>query len=186
MPPIRALLAAIACVAALAGCGGGDDGDDGAPVTTTDAPQVTDPDSTTVPDDDDEGEGDDDGATGELCALVEGVDADAVLNEPAGEPVEAGAFCRIEAADAESTGFLAVSLRDAGAYDQQLDLLGSDREVAGLGDEAFQSGGFLVIRSGDVTVLVQTVRHPLNDGFGDFTDADFELLAAQVLANAGG
>lgn len=163
---LGALAAGLLLVVA-SGCGGDDGDDSDIAAATTVAPDATTEDTAPVdePADDGADEGAEDGtAGGDACALLEGVDLDDLLGEPAGEPNDAstamGLACTVPMATGGSGGAtLAVtSDRSAENYENQQELFGVDEEVAGLGDAAFRSGGYLFVLDGERFVRLQVIQ----------------------------
>jgi hypothetical protein len=123
------------------------------------------------------------------CGLLASVDLDGLLGEPAGTPVgetsDLGDTCTVEAMAAEeSRGAIALSVSTGRAEDNfatQQDVLGVDAEINGLGDAAFHTGPYVVVRSGDTLFFIQVVRDAAV-GFA-VPDEDMEAAAQQILVN---
>lgn len=99
----------------------------------------------------------------DACALLDGIDIDALLGEPAAPAHATGTQCNIRPVDAASPASLMLQyLPDKGAanYAQQNALFGIDAEVTGLGDEAIVTGTRVHARSGDRFLRLQVVRNP--------------------------
>lgn len=170
--------AAIALMA-LAGAGCGDD--DGTEPTS--APDTVAPAETEPPD-----APDDDASASEVdaCGLLAGVDLEVLLGEPASEPVGSGSSCQVDPVAADSTGSLRVEVTTPGGaenYAQQKGFLGVDREVEGLGDEAFLSGTFLNVLVGDTRVLLAAVNDPFLAADARVEPAEIEAAMAVILEN---
>lgn len=130
------------------------------------------------------------GAVEDPCALLQGVDLDALLGEPVGpaegELNDIADTCNAETVSEDSRGTLALSVSTNSAADNFVnleELFGVDAEITGLGDQAFHSGPYVVVLSGDTLVNLQVLRDAAQ-GFA-VPDPDMEAAAAQVLANLG-
>ncbi|MGK2948538.1 MAG: hypothetical protein ACSLFP_08180 [Acidimicrobiales bacterium] len=186
------ITAALMAVGLLALVACGDDDDPVAePDTTIDVDDLT---TTSSPpsDDGDDGETSDDGVSDivddafldDPCPLLEGVDLEALLGEPAGAPEAGTQTCRVQPAAEGSRGNLQLVVatsRAADNYDTQQETFGVDSEVAGLGDAAFHSGPYLFVLDGEVLAFVQVIRDS-SLGVG-VDDADLEAAMATVLDN---
>lgn len=125
----------------------------------------------------------------DACALLTGIDIAALLGEEPGEQSDAGGVCKITAADPASAGAILVQAvaapKGAEYYERDKELLGSDGEIAGLGDAAHYAGPYRVnVLSGDNYLIVQVLR----ELFGDVERLDDALLmeaTRTVLANTG-
>ena len=123
------------------------------------------------------------------CALLAGIDIATLLGEAPGETTDSGGVCKITAADAASSGAIIVQAVDApqGAeyYERDKKLLGSDGEIAGLGDAAHYAGPYRVnVLAGDNYLIVQVIR----ELFGDVERLDDAVLmeaTRTALANTG-
>jgi hypothetical protein len=132
---------------------------------------------------------DDEPAEASACALLDGIDIATLLGEAPGETTDSGGVCKIKAADAASAGAIIVQAVNApqGAeyYERDKELLGSDGEIAGLGDAAHYAGPYRVnVLAGDNYLIVQVLR----DLFGDIERLDDALLmeaTRTALANTG-
>lgn len=187
--PFTAALMAVGLLA-LAACG--DDDDPAAePEATVDVADLT---TTSAPPDDetDDADGSDDGVSDVVddaflddpCPLLEGVDLEALLGEPAGAPEAGTQTCRVQPAAEDSRGNLQLVVatsRAADNYETQQETFGVDSEVAGLGDAAFHSGPYLFVLDGEVLAFVQVIRDS-SLGVG-VDDADLEAAMATVLDN---
>jgi hypothetical protein len=186
-----ALLAAV-----VAGCGGG--GDDatadssdpsqsGAETTPSGTPSET-PSETaaTIPTSSPDTTADRDSGGPDLCTLFENLDVAALLGEEPGEPFGDGLRCVIEPVADDSTGQVAVGVRNRGqaAFVESRDLLGFESEPYGLGDEAFVSGSGIHVLAGERYIDLQVIRDPLGTTPPPTED---ELIAAMrtVLTNLG-
>lgn len=175
--------------AALVGCGDDDESSDSTvpseAVDTTGVEPDTSPDI--VEDEDVEDEVEDEPVDEmDACLYAEGIDAEAILGEPVGEPESSGDVCSIAATDSSSTAELNIAVRlgaGAEAYQQQKDLLGADAEIPDLGDEAFNSGTWIHVLAGEDYLYVQGIPNPLGDT--RINIVDLEAAAGQVLANLG-
>jgi hypothetical protein len=118
------------------------------------------------------------------CDLLEGVDSGLLLGESAGEPHPDGTVCRVDPADAASRGQLGLVVetdRPDDNFETQREVFGVDTEVAGLGDAAFHSGGYLFVLDGETFFFLQVVRDAsLNVGV---PDGDLEAAAHTVIEN---
>ena len=123
------------------------------------------------------------------CALLDGIDIAALLGEAPGETTDSGGVCKIKAADAASAGAIIVQAVNApqGAeyYERDKELLGSNGEIAGLGDAAHYAGPYRVnVLAGDNYLIVQVFR----ELFSDVERLDDALLmeaTRTALANTG-
>lgn len=170
--------AAIALMA-LAGAGcGGDDGTEPTSAPDTVAPAETEP--PVAP-------GDDASASEvDACGLLAGVDLEVLLGEPASEPVGSGSSCQVDPVAADSSGSLRVEVTAPGGsenYEQQKGFLGVDREVEGLGDDAFLSGTFLNVLVGETRVLLAAVNDPLLPADARVEPAEIEAAMTVMLEN---
>ena len=183
------------------GCGSGGPTElaaDDAPVSTTAVATTAEP----APTADDGGAGDTSGSTGgtardgagtddaDPCAVLAGIDLAALVGEPVAEPKGSddlvGASCRVEPMSGSSAGLRVVvsDQEPADNFEKQRDVLGVDSEVSGIGDEAFHTGPYLIVRAGDRLVILQVIRDS-GTGFA-VPDADLEAAAQTILANLGG
>lgn len=185
----RAMVWGIVALAAavLAACGGDDEGGASPPDTVAAA--------------DDPAAGDDaagDGAAGDgaagagidACGLLDGVDVDGLLGQPAGQPSDdstsMGAACSVQPADGSGGLSLAVTAeRPVDNFETQRELLGVDAEVDGFGDAAFHGGGHFVVLDGEHLVRLQVVRDS-GLGAGPVTQAEIETSMATILGNLAG
>jgi hypothetical protein len=192
----------------VVGCGSGadDDADPGAgvdatvaepvttePVTTepvTTEPVTTEP-ATTEPATTEPVDGGDQGEDGDVCAALEGIDLDAMLAEPAGQPTASGsdamgAVCLVDPLGDSHAGFRLVVTTQAAAdnFDNQRELLGVDSEVEGLGERAFHTGPYLFVQQGDTLVFIQVLRDIANGIAVD--DVDMEAAMRIILDNLAG
>jgi hypothetical protein len=179
--------AAFLAVGALAACGD-DDGETSAETDATTAVPAAEG-TTTAPAGDGDDEGSSSGGGGmfleEVCPLLEGVDVDGLLGEEGGEPQPSSGVCRIRPASEDSSGNLQLVVntdRGGSNFDRQKELFGVDSEVDGLGDEAFRSGAYLFVRTGDTLVFMQVVRDA-GLGAGGVDDARLEAAMTTVLEN---
>ncbi|HEU4807906.1 MAG TPA: hypothetical protein VFT01_06550 [Homoserinimonas sp.] len=125
----------------------------------------------------------------EACALLDGIDIAVLLGEAPGEQSDSGGICKITAASADSAGAIIVQAvaapKGAEYYARDKELLGSDGEIAGLGDAAHYAGPYRVnVLSGDNYLIVQVIR----ELFGDVERLDDALLmeaTRTALANTG-
>ena len=125
----------------------------------------------------------------DACTLLAGIDIAVLLGEEPGTPSDAGGICKITAADTDSTGAILVQAvpapKGAEYYERDKGLLGSDGEIAGLGDAAHYAGPYRVnVLSGDNYLIVQVIR----ELFGDVERLDDALLidaTRTVLTNTG-
>lgn len=121
------------------------------------------------------------------CDLLQGVDAEALVDEPLGAPyMSKPSRCQMEGSQAHSTAALELYITSPGGasdFEYQKQLKGVDTEISGLGDAAFQAGGYLHVLVGDSDFNLVVIRSPLSH---DAVTRD-ELVAAAriVLANAG-
>lgn len=179
-PMVWGIVALVAAV--LAACGGDDEGGASPPDTAAAA--------------DDPAAGDDaadDGAGGagiDACGLLDGIDVDGLLGQPAGQPSDdstsMGAACSVQPADGSGGLSLAVTAeRPADNFETQRELLGVDAEVDGLGDAAFHGGGHFVVLDGERLVRLQVVRDS-GLGAGPVTQAEIETSMATILGNLAG
>ncbi len=160
-----------------AGNGAGDDPAGTASTVAGDATAATDPSAgDTVPE----------GEDADVCTLLENLDVDALLGEEGGTPDGDGARCVVLPVDPESTGQVGVGLVIPGgeAYADRQEILGSDSEVEGLGDEAYLTGSWLHVRAGDIYVDLQVVRNPLGEG-PRVTDDEMVEAMRTILTNVG-
>lgn len=132
---------------------------------------------------------DDEPSDASACALLDGMDIATLLGETPGDTTDSGGVCKIAAASADSTGSILVQAVAAptGAeyYERDKELLGSDGEIAGLGDAAHYAGPYRVnVLSGGNYLIVQVLR----DLFGDVERLDDALLmeaTRTALSNTG-
>lgn len=178
------LVAALEITLLAGSCGGSDDDAEtsASPPSSDDetASSTTSPDSAAA-----------EGATGEpsaggsdVCALLEGVDASALLGEPAGQPRSDGTVCRVAPTNADSRGQFGLVVetdRPADNFETQQEVFGVDTEVAGLGDAAFHSGGYLFVLDGGTFFFLQAVRDA-SLGLG-VPDGELEAAARTVIGN---
>ncbi len=121
------------------------------------------------------------------CELLEGVDPEALVDEPVGDPyVSKPVRCQIETSAGRSTGALELYITSPGGasdFEYQKTLKNVDNEIAGLGDAAFQTGGYLHVLVGDDEFSLVIIREPLSH---DAVTLDEQVAAAQIiLANTG-
>lgn len=132
---------------------------------------------------------DDEPAEVSACALLDGIDIATLLGEAPGETTDSGGVCKIKAADAASAGAIIVQAVNAPQgseyYERDKELLGSDGEIAGLGDAAHYAGPYRVnVLSRGNYLIVQVIR----ELFSDVERLDDVLLMETVrtaLANTG-
>lgn len=76
------------------------------------------------------------------------------MEEPLEVSVDSELLCRLAGAD--STSFVVERVLEGGAdqYDQQVNLLGVDEELSGLGDRAFRSGYIYGVQLGEQYVAI--------------------------------
>ena len=180
MKSTLAALTALALAAALSACSGGTGGEapvveesHGAEAVAPDAEPAA-PAEAMAPD---------------ACPLLDGIDIAVLLGEEPGTPSDAGGVCKIKAADSDSAGAILVQAvpapKGAEYFQRDKDLLGSDGEIAGLGDAAHYAGPYRVnVLSGDNYLIVQVIR----ELFGDVERLDDALLmeaTRTALANTG-
>ena len=159
---------------------------DSEPVDTEPVDTVSPPGST-VADTVGAAEGEEDGL--DVCALLGGVDVDGLLGEPVGaqefEEDPSGGVCTVTPLDPESRGSLGLSVSTNAPeanYENAQELFGVDAELAGLGEQAFVSGGMVVVLAGEYLVSLQPVRWR-DLGIGGVTQPELEA-AARVVVDA--
>ena len=119
------------------------------------------------------------------CELLQGIDAEALLDEPVGDAyMSKPSRCQMEGSEAQSTAALELYVTSPGGatdFEYQKRLKGVDNEISGLGDDAFQTGGYVHVLVGDDEFSLVVIRSPLSH---DAVALD-ELVAAArtVLAN---
>ncbi len=98
------------------------------------------------------------------CDLLLGVDIPGLLGEDAATPyVSKGGRCQMTAAAKTSTAALELYITSPGGaeqYDYQEQQQVVDHVVNGLGDAAFQSGGYLHVLVGDSMFTLVAIRDP--------------------------
>jgi hypothetical protein len=170
------MIAAIALAAGLGGCSAAEPVEEAPPpATEVDAEPI-------VPADEEPTEA-------SACALLDGIDIATLLGEAPGETTDSGGVCKIKAADAASAGAIIVQAVNAPQgteyYERDKELLGSDGEIAGLGDAAHYAGPYRVnVLSGGNYLIVQVIR----ELFSDVERLDDALLmeaTRTALANTG-
>ncbi|MGH9213724.1 MAG: hypothetical protein ACRD2C_24075 [Acidimicrobiales bacterium] len=118
------------------------------------------------------------------CDLLNGVDAEILLGEPASEPQAEGTVCRVVPADTGSRGQFGLVVeteRPEDNFETQQEVFGIDTEVTGLGDAAFHSGSYLFVLDGDTFFFLQVLRDEAQGG--GVSDSDLEDAARTVVAN---
>ena len=201
----RSAVAATLLATVLLGCSSDDDGD--TTLTTPDTTasttvSATEPDGSAAPDGSGgegttgTGAGEDDVAEfDDVCPLLEGIDLDKALGEPAGEPTATREQCTVLGVNTDSPASINISFIPAGGEDRfhmQNELYGmspddeddGDGSIDGLGDEALKDGATIHARKGDQFLRVQVLRSPLGDE-GQMTSDDLISLARTVATNAG-
>lgn len=181
----------------LLGCSSEDDGGGDPALTTVGSTAVstTDPASSTP---DDANTTDDFGGV-DVCGLLEGIDLDEALGEPAGDPTPTREQCTVLGVDTDSPASINISfIPDGGTdrYAKQNELLGMDDQdldesdlaqldgpVDGLGDEAVKDGPIIHARKDDQFLRVQVLRSPLGEA-GPMDPEDLIALAQTVADNA--
>ncbi len=121
------------------------------------------------------------------CELFLGVDMELLLDEPVDTPyVSKPTRCQMEGSDDHSTAGLDLYITSPGGaadFEYQRQLQGDGEEIAGLGDEAFQVGGYVHVLVGDdeftLVVVRQSLSHP------EVTLADQVAAARVILGNTG-
>ncbi len=121
------------------------------------------------------------------CELFEGVDVEALADEPVGDPyVSKPTRCQMEGSAAHSTAALELYITSPGGasdFEYQKQLQGVSSEISGLGDAAFQSGAYLHVLVGDDELNLVVIRQPLSH---DAVTPDEQVAAARIiLANTG-
>jgi hypothetical protein len=161
------MLAALLVVVAACGSGPGPaGGGDAAPTAVTldpppdegesPVPPDTEP---TIPTDPDPGEA---GADAGACLLLDRDAAEAAVGGALDEQVSSPRVCKLVLPGTPGSLVLEMTLGDGGAvYDRELDLLGSDEDVAGLGDRAFRSGNIVAWQQGDAYVALTILPSPM-------------------------
>lgn len=170
---------ALALAAMLSACSGGSPVDGSADGGTIVEEEVVEPETEPVTP----------AAEAEACALLDGIDITVLLGEAPGEQSDSGGVCKITAASTDSAGAIIVQAvaapKGAEYYERDKELLGSDGEIAGLGDAAHYAGPYRVnVLSGDNYLIVQVIR----ELFGDVERLDDALLmeaTRTALANTG-
>ena len=120
------------------------------------------------------------------CELLQGVDAAALLDEPVGTPyVSRPSRCQMEGSATSSTAAVELYITSPGGaadldYQKQIKRGGVD--VPGLGDAAFQAGGYLHVLVGDNELSLVVIR---SLGHDSVTSAELVGAARTVLANTG-
>ena len=121
------------------------------------------------------------------CELLQGLDAETLVGEPVGAPyMSKPSRCQAEGSDAQSTGALELYITSPGGaadFEYQKQLKGVDAEIAGLGDAAFQAGGYVHVLVGDNEFNLVVIRSPLRDD--PVTRDELVAAARTVLANTG-
>lgn len=121
------------------------------------------------------------------CDLLDGIDLDALLDEPAGEPSVSNPWrCEVSPTTPGSTGVVDLDITSPGGADDyafQRERQTEGEEVGGLGDTAYLAGDYLHVLVGDQEFSLVVIRQPIDHDplpEGDRTDA-----GRQVLANTG-
>ena len=121
------------------------------------------------------------------CELLDGVDLEALAAEPLAAPYEdKPGRCQMQGSGAGSTAAVELYITSPGGaedFDYQRQLQSVDHEVAGLGDAAFQSGGYIHVLVGDNSFDLVIIRQPLDHA--DVALSDMVAAARIVLANTG-
>jgi hypothetical protein len=121
------------------------------------------------------------------CELLQGIDAGTLVDEPVGDPYTSKpSRCQMEGSEAHSTAALELYITSPGGasdFDYQKRLKGVDAEISGLGDAAFQAGGYVHVLVGDNEFNLVVIRSPLSHGA--VTRDELVAAARIVLANAG-
>jgi len=121
------------------------------------------------------------------CDLFQGVDGAALLEEPLGAPfMSKPTQCQLEGSTAHSNASLELYITSPGGaadFDYQKQLQGVDNEVPGLGDAAFQAGGYLHVLVGDNEFTLVAIRDRVNHA--SVTLDEQVATARVVLANTG-
>lgn len=121
------------------------------------------------------------------CDLFLGVDGAALMDEPVGAPhVSKPTRCQIGGSTDHSTGALELYISSPGGaadFEYQKELQGVDHEITGLGDDAFQSAGYVHVLVGDNSLTLVAIRNLLDH---PALTLDEQVAAARiVLGNTG-
>lgn len=121
------------------------------------------------------------------CELFAGVDAEALIDEPVSDPyVSKPSRCQMEGSTDGSTAALDLYITSPGGaadFEYQKELQGVEAEIPGLGDAAFQTGGYLHVLVGDNGFNLVVVRQSLSHEA--VTLAEQVAAARIILANTG-
>ena len=136
---------------------------------------------------DDAAPDDEEAAGADVCALLSGVDAAALVKVEMDAGTSSGDTCVVEPVDSASSGSLRVQYVATGGaarFEQQRDLLGVSSDVPGFGDAAFLTGTWLLAVRGDQFLSVQVVPDIFAPG-ERLTDAQVIAASETVAFNAG-
>ncbi len=169
MRTLTALGTAVACASMLAGCGAlvVATPTEASPTPTYTAPSTF--------------------AWSSACDLLDGVDVAGLLGEEPAAPTESkGTRCQMAGSTKSSIAVFGLYITSPGGADDfayQKQLQGVDNEIPGLGDAAFQSGGYLNVLVGDNEISLVVFRG--SKASTAPTLAELTAAARTILANAG-
>jgi hypothetical protein len=172
------LLAALAVLLVACGTGAGSAGVDADPtaVTLEPLPDATDDSdgmpAPTIPTDPDPGPPD---ADTSACRLLDRSAAELAVGGALEEQVSSPGICKLILPGTPGSLVLELTLGEgANVYDRELELLGADADVAGLGDRAFRSGNIVAWQQGDTYLALTILPSPM------------QRVATEVFVSIGG